>query len=45
MNFSSINIQGNIVSSEILDKIRSEEKFKHQQPEAFDLARKASLRD
>jgi methylase of polypeptide subunit release factors len=45
MNFSSINIQGNIVSSEILDKIRSEEKFKHQQPEAFGLARKASLRD
>jgi hypothetical protein len=45
MNFSSINIQGNIVSSEILDKIRSEEKFKHQQPEAFGLARTASLRD
>jgi len=45
MKFSSINIQGNIVSSEILDKIRSEEKFKHQQPEAFGLARKASLRD
>lgn len=45
MNFSSINIQGNILSSEILDKIRSEEKFKHQQPEAFGLARTASLRD
>ncbi|CAM3007473.1 Eco57I restriction-modification methylase domain-containing protein [Flavobacterium frigoris] len=45
MSFSSINIQGNIVSSEILDKIRSEEKFKHQTPEAFGLSRSASLRD
>ena len=45
MNFSSINIQGNIVSSEILDKIRTEEKFKHQAPEAFGLARNSSLRD
>ncbi|MCL7765056.1 BREX-1 system adenine-specific DNA-methyltransferase PglX [Polaribacter sp. Z014] len=45
MKFSSINIQGNIVSSEILDKIRSEEKFKHQSPEAFGLSRTASLRD
>jgi hypothetical protein len=45
MSFSSINIQGNIVSSEILDKIRSEEKFKHQSPEAFGLARQSSLRD
>lgn len=45
MNFSSINIQGNIISSEILDKIRSEEKYKHQSPEAFGLARTASLRD
>lgn len=45
MSFSSINIQGNIISSEILDKIRTEEKFKHQSPEAFGLARSASLRD
>ncbi|MEZ7494960.1 N-6 DNA methylase [Leeuwenhoekiella aequorea] len=45
MNFSSINIQGNIVSSEILDKIRTEEKFKYQSPEAFGLSRTASLRD
>lgn len=45
MSFSSINIQGNIVSSEILDKIRSEEKYKFQTPEAFGLARTASLRD
>jgi|SRR5690554_1075759 len=45
MSFSSINIQGNIISSETLDKIRSEEKFKHQTPESFGLARNASLRD
>ncbi|WP_282111456.1 Eco57I restriction-modification methylase domain-containing protein [Maribacter stanieri] len=45
MKFSSINIQGNILSSEILDKIRTEEKFKHQSPEAFGLSRSASLRD
>ena len=45
MNFSSINIQGNIISSEILDKIRSEDNFHHQKPEAFGLARGASLRD
>jgi hypothetical protein len=45
MKYASINIQGNIISSEILDKIRSEEKFKHQSPEAFGLSRSASLRD
>ncbi len=45
MNFSSINIQGNIISSEILDKIRLEEKYRFQQPEAFGLSRNASLRD
>lgn len=45
MKYASINIQGNIISSEILDKIRSEEKFKHQSPEAFGLSRTASLRD
>jgi len=45
MSFSSINIQGNIVSSEILDKIRTEEKFKHQSSEAFGLSRTASLRN
>lgn len=45
MSFTSINIQGNIISSEILNKIRSEEKFKHQTPEAFRLSRTASLRD
>lgn len=45
MKYASINIQGNIISSEILDKIRSEEKFKYQSPEAFSLSRTASLRD
>lgn len=45
MNFSSINIQGNIVSSEILDKIRTDDSFHHQKPEAFGWARGASLRD
>ena len=45
MNFSSINIQGNIVSSEILDKIRTEDNFHFQKPEAFGLARGASLRE
>jgi len=45
MDFSSIDIQGNIISSEILDKIRSEENFPHQKPEAFGLARTASIRD
>lgn len=45
MKYASINIQGNIISSEILDKIRSDEKFKHQSPEAFGLSRSASLRD
>lgn len=45
MKYASINIQGNIISSEILDKIRAEEKFKYQSPEAFGLSRTASLRD
>lgn len=45
MVYSSINIQGNIISSEILDKIRTDENFHHQKPEAFGLARGASLRD
>ena len=45
MNFSSINIQGNIVSSEVIDKIRLEENYKYQKAEAFGLSRNASLRD
>lgn len=45
MNFSSINIQGNIISSEILDKIRTLDNFPHQKPEAFGLARGAAIRD
>jgi hypothetical protein len=44
MEYSSINIQGNIVSSEILDKIRNED-IKYQQPADFGLDRKTSVRD
>lgn len=44
MDFSSINIQGNIVSSEILEKIRNED-IKYQQPPDFGLDRKTSVRD
>ena len=44
MEFSSINIQGNIVSSEILEKIRNED-TKYQQPADFGLDRKTSVRD
>lgn len=44
MEFTSINIQGNIVSSEILDKIRNED-IKYQQPADFGLDRKTSVRD
>lgn len=44
MEYTSINIQGNIISSEILDKIRSED-VKHQKSEAFGLSKDASIRD
>ena len=44
MNFSSITIQGNILSSEIIDKIRNDEE-KFQNPADFSLDRKASVRD
>jgi type I restriction-modification system DNA methylase subunit len=44
MEFSSINIQGNIVSSEVLEKIRNED-IKYQQPPDFGLDRKTSVRD
>jgi len=45
MNFSSITIQGNILSSEIIDKIRNEEDKFRQNPADFSLERKASVRD
>lgn len=44
MNFPSINIQGNIISSEIIEKIRSED-IKYQQPSDFKLDKKNSVRD
>jgi hypothetical protein len=44
MDYASINIQGNIVSSEVLDKIRKEEE-KFQTPGHFKLDVKTSVRD
>ncbi|HNW74275.1 MAG TPA: restriction endonuclease [Bacteroidales bacterium] len=44
MDHPSINIQGNIVSGEILDKIRNED-IKFQQAADFGLDRKTSVRD
>ncbi len=44
MEFSSINIQGNIVSSEILDKIRNED-IKYQLASDFGLDKKTTVRD
>jgi len=44
MEFPSINIQGNIISSEILDKIRNED-IKYQTPADFGLERRTSVRD
>ena len=45
MEFSSINIQGNIVSSEILEKIRNEDPKFFQQPFNFGLDKKTTVRD
>ena len=44
MNYPSINIQGNIISGEILDRIRSED-IKYQQTADFGLDRKTTVRD
>lgn len=44
MRFSSINIQGNIVSSEILDKIRNED-TKYQSAADFGLPKSTTVRD
>jgi hypothetical protein len=44
MNFPSINIQGNIISSEIIEKIRIED-IKYQQSADFKLDKKSSVRD
>jgi methylase of polypeptide subunit release factors len=44
MEYPSINIQGNIISGEILDRIRSED-IKYQQTADFGLDRKTTVRD
>lgn len=44
MNFSSINIQGNIISSDILAKIRNED-LRYQKPADFGLDRNTTIRD
>lgn len=44
MTYSSISIQGNIISSEVLEKIRTED-IRYQQPKDFQLAPTASLRE
>ncbi|MEQ9186978.1 MAG: hypothetical protein RLP15_04535 [Cryomorphaceae bacterium] len=44
MNFSSINIQGNIISSDILAKIRNED-LRFQKPADFGLDRNTTIRD
>ncbi|EJF10768.1 DNA methyltransferase [Pontibacter sp. BAB1700] len=45
MNYPSINIQGNIISSEVIDKIRNDDDFKHQQAAAFGFERGVKVRD
>lgn len=44
MNYSAINIQGNIVSSEILEKVRTED-IRYQKAVDFGLNTSASVRD
>lgn len=44
MNYPGINIQGNILSGEILDKIAMEE-IKHQTPASFGLQQNETVRD
>lgn len=44
MNFPSINIQGNIISSEIIEKTRTED-IKYQQASDFKLDKKSTVRD
>jgi type I restriction-modification system DNA methylase subunit len=44
MNYSAINIQGNIISSEVLEKIRTED-IRFQQAKDFNLSPGSSLRD
>ena len=44
MNYSAINIQGNIISSEILEKIRTED-IRFQKPSDFNLPPNTNVRD
>jgi hypothetical protein len=44
MNYSSISIQGNLISSEILEKIRTED-IRFQKATEFNLSSSASVRD
>jgi hypothetical protein len=44
MNYSAINIQGNIVSSEILEKVRTED-IRYQKAVDFGLNPSGSVRD
>ncbi len=46
MNYSAITIQGNIISGEILEKIRTEtDDFKYQGPKDFGFEKRSDLRD
>ncbi len=45
MEYTSINLQGNIVSSEILNRIQTDEHYKYQQSGDFGLDRKTAIRD
>jgi len=45
MNFSAINIQGNIISLEILDKIRNDENYPHQKARDFGFETGISVRE
>lgn len=45
MAFIGINIQGNIISSEIIEKIREEDQKLFQKPSDFDLPRNVTVRD
>jgi type I restriction-modification system DNA methylase subunit len=44
MNYTAINIQGNIISTEILEKIRTED-IRHQTAKDFNLPPKTTVRD
>ena len=45
MNFTAIHIEGNIISNEILDKIRNDERYAFQSPKDFALEKGQSVRN